>query len=233
MNTHINIFWLQICLRWSLLEKVMYPMYTHFLGIHCFAFFCQKYVSTHVVKRRMINFLSCSRGVAAIEFAIALPFIMLLTLGGFEMTRQIIINQKLEKSCFTISDIVTQSQTVTKAQLAQTMMAAEEIMMPYDFPNDGLVIVTSVTKAVGATPKVSWQYTGGGKLSATTKIGAVGAVATLPNGLVLNDKDNIIISEIFYHYTPFFQGFSVFTSPILYKVIVFKPRLGTLTTPPA
>lgn len=171
-------------------------------------------------------------GVAAVEFAVALPMVMVLLLGGFEMSRYVIIHQKLEKTSFTIADVVSQSETLTIAQLNQTVIAAREIMKPYDFEGDGRVIISSVSKTGTNAPVVKWQYAGGGNLSATSQVGIINQVATLPGGLTLNDKDNVIISEVFYHYEPFFSGFGLVTTPIAYKVNVFKPRLGALTTPP-
>lgn len=182
--------------------------------------------------RNILSFFKCESGVAAVEFAVALPMVMVLLLGGFEMSRYVIIHQKLEKSAATIADVVSQSQIVTIAQMNQTMQAAMQIMKPYDFGADGVVIVSSVNQTGSNAPVIRWQYVGGGTLSMQSKIGRANEIAILPNGLKLNDKDNVIISEIFYRYKPFFSNFGLINNPNIYKVNVFKPRLGALTTPP-
>ncbi len=180
--------------------------------------------------RRLI---ACTRGVAATEFAIALPFLMVTMMGAIEVSRYVIIHQKLEKVAYTISDVVSQSDTVTTAQLSQAVQAAATIMQPYDFSPNGIVFISSVYQNGANAPTVRWQYSGGGTLSRTSEIGVVGAVAAMPNGLTLNASDNVIISEVFFRYEPFLTGGIFANDQELYKVTIFKPRLGALTTPPA
>jgi Flp pilus assembly protein TadG len=174
----------------------------------------------------------CQRGVAATEFALAIPFLVLLLLGGFELSRYVILHQKLEKVAYTIADVVSQSEVITIAQLDQAVLAAGQIMEPFSFTQSGVVFVSSVYQNTGAVPTVRWQYSGGGILAAASALGIVGAVATMPNGLVLNNKDNIIVCEVFFRYTPLFSGGILGDHEDIYKVTIFKPRLGVLTTPP-
>lgn len=183
--------------------------------------------------RQIYKLLLCRNGVAATEFAIALPFLLVLMLGGLELSRYVILHQKLEKVAYTVSDVVSQSDTLTMAQINQALTAAATIMDPYEFSPRGVVFISSVYQSGTDAPTVRWQRNGGGVLAVTSQIGESGGVATLPNGLTLNDKDNVIISEVFFRYEPFFTGglFDDFVE--LYKVTIFKPRLGALTTPPA
>jgi len=181
---------------------------------------------------RSANIVRCDKGVAATEFALALPFILGLMLGAFELSRYVIVHQKLEKVAYTISDVVSQSDTVTLAQLGQTVLAAATIMQPDEFQPNGVVFISSVYKSGTNAPTVRWQYRGGGALSRTSRIGVLNGVATLPNGLTLNDKDNIIISEVYYNYGPLLTGGLFLNEFDIYKTTIFKPRLGALTTPP-
>lgn len=169
--------------------------------------------------------------MAAVEFAIALPMLALLFLGGFETSRYILLHQKVEKVAYTVSDVVSQSESVTQSQLDQIYTAAEQIMQPYSFGVDGRVMVSSVYKDGAASPTVRWQYAGGGTLSRSSQIGAVGSIATLPEGLTLNASDNIIIAEVYYRYHPVLGGTAIVENDI-YKTAIFKPRLGALITTP-
>ena len=47
---------------------------------------------------RLLGFHHRQDGVAYLEFAVALPFLLALFLGSVELTRYIIIVQKVEKS---------------------------------------------------------------------------------------------------------------------------------------
>lgn len=185
------------------------------------------------ILRRIRSVLSCQQGIAAIEFAISLPFLMALMLGGIELSRYVILHQKLEKVAYTVSDVVSQEDTLTVAQINQALTAAATIMEPYEFAPQGVVYISSVYQNGADAPTVRWQRSGGGDLAAPSHVGVNGGVATLPNGLTLNNKDNVIIGEVFFRYQPFFTG-GIFDDYVeLYKITVFKPRLGALTTPPA
>lgn len=174
---------------------------------------------------------SDDNGAAVIELALTLPLLLLLFFGGFELTRFILITHKLEKAAYTVSDVVAQQTSVTTAQLGQIMSAATEIMEPYAIGNKGTIVLSSVYQSGSNPPTVQWQYAGGGSLAQSSNIGVIGGNASLPGGLTLNDKDNIIITEVFYTFEPLFPGWEIGPSN-LYKYAIFKPRLGALTTAP-
>lgn len=177
-------------------------------------------------------FRQSERGLAAVEFALAAPLIILLCLGGFELSRYTLLNQKIEKIAFTVADVTSQNETLTNSQIQDIFEAAGQIADPFDFNTNGLAIVTSVYQAVGDEyPEVNWQRCGGGSGTFTSDIGSEGLTATMPNGLELNERDNVIISEVYYAYEPMFT-LGLFEAKNIYKTTIFKPRLGDLTTSP-
>ena len=180
--------------------------------------------------KKWLHFARAQEGVAYLEFAIALPFLLVLFMGAVEVTRYIIVAQKVEKAAVTISDVVSQSEHITTGELNVLISAVSEVMQPYAFDTDGYAIITSVTKNVGsAYPTVNWQYKGGGSWVKPSLVGSPGLVATLPNGLTLNDKDTVIISEVYYNFKPMLAN-GIIHNMQLYKVAVFKPRIGDLKT---
>jgi Flp pilus assembly pilin Flp len=172
------------------------------------------------------------RGVAAIEFALLLPVLIALLIGCLEVTFKIWSTQKAEKLAVTLSDVVAQSTAVTSADLTQLTGAVDKIMDPFPFGADkGKVIISSVYWEQGDDqPVVNWQCSYGG-YSASSKFGTQGADATLPDGFTLNEKDNIIITEVFYEYEPIAPGL-LFDTAAIYRKAIFKPRLGLLTADP-
>lgn len=183
--------------------------------------------------RRIRVMLRAEDGMAAIEFAFAAPILLFLLLNGAEMSRALLIHQKAEKVAYTVSDVVSQATVLTTGQLSQIVAAGAQIMEPYAFNADGVIIVSSVYQGTGLVqPVVIWQYIGGGTLPRTSRVGAISGNAILPDGLVLNAKDNVIVAEIFYRPTPAFLG-EGWAATEIYKTAIFKPRLGALTTPPA
>ncbi len=51
-------------------------------------------------------------GNVAVEFALALPVLMLLMLGSAEMARFVILHQKVDRVATTTSDLVARAETI-------------------------------------------------------------------------------------------------------------------------
>jgi Flp pilus assembly pilin Flp len=176
-------------------------------------------------------------GVAAIEFALMLPLLVALFIGCLEVTFKIWSTQKAEKLAVTLADVVAQAQEVKQADLVALVGAVDKIMDPFPFGNDGVVYISSVylpqpeeDEALG-DPIVNWQFKKG-TFSAVSKIGTQNGTANLPTGFDLNERDNVIVAEVFYKYTPIAPGV-MFDTGTIYRRAFFKPRLGALTDKPS
>lgn len=172
------------------------------------------------------------RGIAATEFALTLPIWVTFLLGVADGTYCLLINEKADRIAYSVTDIATQYRSLSIAQLNDIILAASELMRPFPFANSGIVIVSSVFKPSGQPATICWQYSGGGSLVQSSRIGTTGGVPALPAGLTLNDFDNVLISEVFYNFSPVFTGSGLFSSGIVYRVAVYKPRLSTLCNTP-
>lgn len=172
------------------------------------------------------------RGMAALEFALALPIWMTLLLGCADGAYMMLVDQRVDRIAYTVTDIVTQSETVSKADLDNILLAAGQLMQPFTFGAQGVVIITSLYKPAGQATQISWQYSGGGTLGRNSKIGVFGQPPRMPGGLVLNDNENVIVAEVYYVFTPMFVNAGLLTSGDVYRVAIYKPRLSPLITPP-
>jgi len=172
------------------------------------------------------------RGVAAVEFALTMPIWIALLLGSTDGAYCLLVNERCDRVAYSVTDIVTQYQTITKANLNDILLAAGQIMSPFPFSSQGVVVVSSVYQPATGAPIIEWQYAGGGSLAKTSQIGTTGGAASLPNGLTLNSGDNVIISEVYYNFTPLFLGNNLFNAGQIYRVAIYKPRLSPLVTPP-
>lgn len=172
------------------------------------------------------------RGSLLIETGFVVPVIVTMTLGGIEISRYALLQQKLDRLATTTTDMVTQSEAISLASIDVILTATASIMKPFPFGAEGVVVITSVSATGALPPKVDWQVAGGGSLSGSvSKIGSVGANAALPAGFLVRSGENVIISETFYQFTPMFV--SSFVSPAtLYHSAFFRPRQVNLTTPP-
>ena len=82
-----------------------------------------------------------------------------------------------------VTDIVTQYQTISIANLNDILLAAAQLMKPFPFGRKGLVIVLPFISLRTETPIIEWQYSGGGTLTKTSQIGTTGGAAdSCPTG---------------------------------------------------
>lgn len=174
------------------------------------------------------DFLKSQSGVAMLEFSISLPFLILLLFGSVEATRYLIITQKVDRVANTLSDVITQSEKITSTDIDQIITATGQVMQPYDFSADGYVVISSVSKNGSNEPVVNWQYTSTGTIH-SSQIGTSGSTATMPSNFTMVDKDTVIVTEVFYNYTPILSNL-IYSSSSLYRISIYKPRLGNLTT---
>ena len=170
------------------------------------------------------------RGSLLVETAFVIPVLITLTLGGVEIARYALLNQKLDRLAMTTSDMVSQGDTISVPVLDAILSATGTIMNPFPFGGDGVVIVTSVSKTGAAAVTVDWQRSGGGTMTGmVSQLGAPGQNATLPAGFTVKAGENAIFSETFYQFTPMFVS-SVVDPSIVYHRAVFRPRQVPLKT---
>ncbi len=180
----------------------------------------------------LLRFAAKEKGAVAIEFALSLPIWLVLLIGAADATYLMIVSQRVDRITYSVTDIVTQSETLKITDLQNILLAAGQLMQPFEFGADGVVIVTSLYKPSGQPVQISWQYVGGGTLPRASKIGTPGQLPVMPNGLTLNDNENVIVSEVYYDFDPMFINAGVLAKGDVYRTAVYKPRLSPLITPP-
>lgn len=165
-------------------------------------------------------------GGPAVEWALALPLLVAILLGGVEVGRLIVLDQKMDRVAGTIGDLVAQAESLTAAQVDDLVAASRHIATPFDIEGSGAVIVSSVTANASGQPIVNWQRRGGG-LAAPSGIGTPGRSAMLPSGFALAANETVIVTESYYDFQPAFYAAAV-PSRTLGHLALFRPRLGSL-----
>jgi Flp pilus assembly protein TadG len=171
--------------------------------------------------------LWCRAGNVAVEFALAVPVLLMLMLASAELARFVILHQKMDRVATTISDLVSRAETINESQLDDIFEAIAEVAYPFGIADLGVVIVSSVTNPDGNGAIVAWQRSGGGSYSGTSHIGTEGNSATLPTGFEVRQGETAIISEAYYDFTPFLSELIV-EPQVIYRNAHHRPRLGTL-----
>ena len=170
-------------------------------------------------------------GVAIAEFALAFPFLVLLLLGGFEIGRYVLLEQKLESVAVQAADLVSQAQSISTSELDDIFLAASSVRTPFSLGDKGVIIGPAVSASGGQPAKVNWQRAGGGTASATSLIGTPGGNATLPAGFVVRNGESLIVAEAFYNFTPLLNYPLVpLGAKQLYGEGMYRPRFGSLST---
>lgn len=170
------------------------------------------------------------RGVAAIEFALLAPVLLIMFVGLFDVTNLIYCHNKMERTAQDVNNIITRGDT-TKTQLDDMLRAADYTAQPFNLSKFGNVIVTSVSQTNSDTKKpaqVMWRdsYPGG---TSGSRIN----VASLPGGLVLDQNETVIFTEVFFTFQPIFPGYVVLSNQTdIYSIAAGVPRQGTMTTLP-
>lgn len=175
--------------------------------------------------RRERGIAGDERGTFIIELAVALPVLLLLLLTGIELTRFVLVNQKVERTSASLADLVAQSAVVTEAGMSNLFQAAKFVMDPFDVAAEGKLIVTSVA-AAGGPARIKWQRSYGAGEGGSA-FGTEGSIASLPDGLIVRDGENIVLCEAFFRYEPMvFQD--IVKTTTVGRFAVFRPRYGSL-----
>ena len=185
------------------------------------------------LQRLLKRFWRADGGIAVVEFGLVLPVLMTLFYGTVEVTRYVLITQKVEKYAHAVADMTAQEQVATKSMLDQVLAAGSDVMDPFTMGGtNGTVYITAMYLAPGTTtPLVVWRYQGSGTFAASSQLGTVGGTATVP-GFTFDDRENLIAAEVYYQFSPLISN-QFFGTTTVYRTAYYKPRLGALLTPPA
>ena len=159
------------------------------------------------------GFASNSSGMALVEFALILPFLLLLFLAGTQLNLALTADRKVTILARTVSDLVGQSTILTAADVNNIFDAAASVIYP--FPATGVHAVVSLV----ATDKDG---------NTTVKWSAARNATPLTAGdpvTIKNPQPNTaqILSTVQYDYTPPVP-FAMIKAMTLSDTIQMRPR---------
>jgi Flp pilus assembly protein TadG len=145
------------------------------------------------------------RGVAAIEFAVIVPVMLVMFFGLVEFSSGVAVDRKVTLVSRTLSDLVSQSTTVLDTDLTNAGQTAKAIMTPYP----AVPLKSSITELyVDPTTKVAkvqWSKAltidSSGNVTFGAATHAPKDVVAIPLALQIGDT-YLIWSEVSYLYTP-------------------------------
>jgi Flp pilus assembly protein TadG len=142
--------------------------------------------------RRLLRALLGDRaGVAAIEFAIALPVLCMMVFGVYEITQAITCYYKIVDAASSIADLIGQT-TVSEGGVGNTdfdnfYTAGQMIMSPNSGTPLQLDIASVTYNSRGGGAKVAWQIQRGGasKIGNSTLTGAVSTLGVASGSVII------------------------------------------------
>ena len=137
-------------------------------------------------------FLIDCRAIAATEFAVIVPIMLVMFFGTVEMSNGVAVYRKVTLMAHTLSDLTSQSVTVQASDLTNFFAASTGIMTPYSTTTLSQTI-TELWVNPSQQARVQWS-SGAGALAA-------GTVVSIPSQLATANT-YVIYSQVSYHYTP-------------------------------
>jgi hypothetical protein len=169
------------------------------------------------------------RGVAALEAALGIMILAMLTAAAVDLGRYLHTNLKVQNVAETVASLVTREEELTRADFNQFFAPIGLVADPLDFQNFGLVIVSGVSTDVNNIDRVRWQQVGGGAWSERSRIGTPGGTPRWPSAgfeLMVGSGRSVVTAEAFYHYEPLFNF--MMEPRTIYAASIMRPRVGAL-----
>jgi len=183
------------------------------------------------------RFAASTHGLAAIEFAMVLPVMLILLLASYDAGNGIALYMKVRSATYTLAAITNQYTTIQATDMDSIVGATSVVLAPY--PSAPVVVTISQIKISSASKAtVSWSYSLNGTALTQT------ASWTPPSSLFTNNSCGsypcyLILGQVSYTFTPSFGFFakggislsdSIYVAPRSSLCILYPPENVTTTS---
>ena len=160
---------------------------------------------------------SDSEGVAAVEFAIAFPVLVLLFFGAFEIAYAVIAHKKVQKMAYTIDHLITKITPLDADTVQKTMGASLSLLAPLDGSSVTIAMTYNYVNASGILSS-SWSqsYPSSGKTL---------TIISLPQAFSALRDVGYLSTQVRYTHSAVFPGL-FFTKLEMTAKSTVRPRPG-------
>jgi len=168
------------------------------------------------------RFAADQSGVSAVEFAILLPLMLTMYLGGVEVSQAVSADRKTTLVSHTIGDLVAQAANVTSADVSNVLNAGVAVAYPFISSNLKMTVSSVCIDQNGSVATVAWSRTQNG----TARAGVV--TSQIPTALMVPNT-SLIWGEASYDYRPTI-GWTITGTLTLRDRFFLRPRLASSVT---
>jgi Flp pilus assembly protein TadG len=171
------------------------------------------------LRDRLLALRNDQRGVSAVEFAMLLPLMVTLYLGGIEVSQGVSIDRKVSIAARAVADLAAQDQDkIVNTEMTNILSAGKSVVAPY--PESKLKLTVSSVKIDGnKKATIAWSDAFG----ATAKTPTTDVTTLIPEPLRIANS-SLIWAEASFSYQPTI-GYVVTGSMNLKDQIFMRPRL--------
>jgi Flp pilus assembly protein TadG len=172
------------------------------------------------------QFAKEDRGLAAIEMAFILPFMLFLFFGLVDITDLVSNNRRITSVASAVGDLVGQNRTmVTKTDINDYFKVVGLVMKPLS--DSAVHVQVTGYRKTGATIAAEWTVDNGKGTACPTTIST-----TTMTDLMVSGND-LVVTQSCMKYKPLvtsFLGFYIIGSPLvnIEQVITLRPRASLL-----
>jgi Flp pilus assembly protein TadG len=172
--------------------------------------------------KELRGFAADQRGVSAIEFAILLPLMLTLYLGGVEVSQAVSADRKTTLVAHTVGDLTAQASNVASSDVTNIFNAATAVAYPLASSNLSVTLSSVCIDSTGTKATIGWSQT----LNGTARSGTV--TSLVPSALMVANS-SLIWGEAHYAYKPTI-GWTITGTLNLGDQFFLRPRLSCSVT---
>lgn len=191
-----------------------------------------------VPQRFATRLLRDQRGLALTEFAMSLPVLMMMGLGGVELANYALALERVNQIAMTVADNAGRvRESIDEVDINEVMAGAKFVGQRIDFASRGRVILSSVEmNAAGTGQWIRWQRCAGAK-NVTSSYGLQDAgktdatlqsIGPVGNKIAASAGTTLMFVEVVYDYKPIIPvTFLGYTNRTLRSTAAFAVRQRT------
>jgi Flp pilus assembly protein TadG len=175
--------------------------------------------------RAWVGLLRDARGVAAVEFALTVPLIIVVYAGGFEIAQAATVFRKVTDTTSQLANVTSRYTTVAGPDVSSIFAATSQIMEPYS--TAPLTVTLSEVQADSkgsTTAAIVWTQPSVGPCATS------GPPVTLPAGLASPNQYYILVQTT-YLYTPTIGAAFISNIPIKNQIFMIPRESPSIPYP--